>query len=50
MQWDDKFNAGFSDSENGTWLDIAPDYSTVNVEVRWFRLLTSKRVLKQGNL
>uniref|UniRef100_A0A9J8AWW6 Amino acid transporter heavy chain SLC3A1 n=1 Tax=Cyprinus carpio carpio TaxID=630221 RepID=A0A9J8AWW6_CYPCA len=34
MQWDDKLNAGFSDSENGTWLDIAPDYSTVNVELQ----------------
>uniref|UniRef100_A0A8C1LDI1 Amino acid transporter heavy chain SLC3A1 n=1 Tax=Cyprinus carpio TaxID=7962 RepID=A0A8C1LDI1_CYPCA len=34
MQWDDKINAGFSDSENGTWLDIAPDYSTVNVELQ----------------
>ncbi len=48
MQWDNKLNAGFSDSENGTWLDIAPDYSTVNVAVRWFRLLTRKRVLKTG--
>nr|XP_055026995.1 neutral and basic amino acid transport protein rBAT [Misgurnus anguillicaudatus] len=34
MQWSDKLNAGFSDNENGTWLDIAPDYKTVNVEVQ----------------
>ncbi|KAK2896612.1 hypothetical protein Q8A67_011100 [Cirrhinus molitorella] len=34
MQWNDQLNAGFSDSKNGTWLDIAPDYSTVNVELQ----------------
>ncbi|XP_051506922.1 neutral and basic amino acid transport protein rBAT-like isoform X2 [Myxocyprinus asiaticus] len=34
MQWSDKLYAGFSDSETGTWLDIAPDYTTVNVEVQ----------------
>ncbi|XDV50151.1 hypothetical protein PO909_019255 [Leuciscus waleckii] len=34
MQWNDQLNAGFSDNETGTWLDIAPDYSTVNVELQ----------------
>ncbi|KAI7805244.1 neutral and basic amino acid transport protein rBAT [Triplophysa rosa] len=34
MQWSDKINAGFSDNETGTWLDIAPDYDTVNVEAQ----------------
>ncbi|XP_051945906.1 neutral and basic amino acid transport protein rBAT-like [Xyrauchen texanus] len=34
MQWSNKLYAGFSDSETGTWLDIAPDYTTVNVEVQ----------------
>lgn len=37
MQWSDKLNAGFSDNETGTWLDIAPDYDTVNVEVCIFQ-------------
>ncbi len=50
MQWDNKLNAGFSDSENGTWLDIAPDYSTVNVEVTLIQTADEKCVLKQANL
>ncbi|KAI4888631.1 hypothetical protein NFI96_027062 [Prochilodus magdalenae] len=34
MQWNSDPNAGFSDSKNGTWLDIGPNYETVNVEVQ----------------
>ncbi|XP_036429726.1 neutral and basic amino acid transport protein rBAT isoform X1 [Colossoma macropomum] len=34
MQWNGQLNAGFSDSQNGTWLDIGPNYQTVNVEVQ----------------
>uniref|UniRef100_A0A3B1KAR1 Amino acid transporter heavy chain SLC3A1 n=1 Tax=Astyanax mexicanus TaxID=7994 RepID=A0A3B1KAR1_ASTMX len=34
MQWSNSTNAGFSDSKNGTWLDIGPKYQTVNVEIQ----------------
>ncbi|XP_030627856.1 neutral and basic amino acid transport protein rBAT [Chanos chanos] len=35
MQWNSGLNAGFSDSKNGTWLPIHPNYeTTVNVEVQ----------------
>uniref|UniRef100_A0A4W4EU64 Amino acid transporter heavy chain SLC3A1 n=1 Tax=Electrophorus electricus TaxID=8005 RepID=A0A4W4EU64_ELEEL len=34
MQWSSGLNAGFSDSKNGTWLDISPNFTTVNVEVQ----------------
>lgn len=34
MQWNSGLNAGFSDSKNGTWLDVGPIFRTVNVEVR----------------
>lgn len=33
MQWSNGLNAGFSESKNGTWLDIGPNFNTINVEV-----------------
>ncbi|XP_076830310.1 amino acid transporter heavy chain SLC3A1 [Brachyhypopomus gauderio] len=34
MQWSSGLNAGFSESVNGTWLDISPNFTTVNVQVQ----------------
>ncbi|XP_046720973.1 neutral and basic amino acid transport protein rBAT [Silurus meridionalis] len=34
MQWNNGLNAGFSDSKNGTWLDMGPNFPTVNVEIQ----------------
>ncbi|XP_025928043.1 protein phosphatase 1B isoform X2 [Apteryx rowi] len=51
MQWDGKFNAGFTEG-NSSWLPVNPDYQSVNVEVQktWsnsslnlYRELTSLR-------
>lgn len=33
MQWNSNLNAGFSDGKNGTWLDVGPNFTTINVEV-----------------
>lgn len=33
MQWSNGLNAGFSDSKNGTWLDVGPNFETINVKV-----------------
>ena len=35
MQWSCDLNAGFSESPNGTWLPISPDYCEINAEVAW---------------
>ncbi|XP_017319442.1 neutral and basic amino acid transport protein rBAT [Ictalurus punctatus] len=34
MQWNSNLNAGFSDGKNGTWLDVGPNFTTINVEVQ----------------
>ncbi|KAM8809652.1 amino acid transporter heavy chain SLC3A1 [Eudromia elegans] len=33
MQWDNKFNAGFTEG-NSSWLPVNPDYASVNVETQ----------------
>jgi alpha-glucosidase len=51
MQWDSQKNAGFS-TANKTWLPVAPDYKTVNVQVEqanpnsmlnWYKTLIALR-------
>jgi alpha-glucosidase len=51
MQWDGAKNAGFS-SANKTWLPVAPDYKTVNVQaesadpnsmLNWYKKLINLR-------
>ncbi|XP_066535016.1 amino acid transporter heavy chain SLC3A1 [Hoplias malabaricus] len=34
MQWNSEPNAGFSESTNGTWLDVGPKYETINVKAQ----------------
>lgn len=49
MQWSSEQNAGFSSSKNGTWLPIAPDFQSVNVEVQmlhpWSHLNIFKKLM-----
>ena len=51
MQWDASHNAGFSTAD-GTWLPVAPNYKTVNVQVEeaapdsmlnWYKKLIQMR-------
>ncbi|XP_062320204.1 amino acid transporter heavy chain SLC3A1 [Osmerus eperlanus] len=34
MQWEEGLNAGFSNSLNGSWLPLHPDFQTVNVKAQ----------------
>jgi alpha-glucosidase len=62
MQWDTSKNAGFSTAEE-TWLPVAPNYKTVNVQVEtpvpdsllnWYKQLIEMRAtdpaLREGSL
>ncbi|NWJ00362.1 SLC31 protein, partial [Crypturellus undulatus] len=49
MQWDGKFNAGFTEG-NSSWLPVNPDYESVNVEIQKTRSNSSLNLYRELSL